>query len=115
MQWTRGAVARALAPALLVLVTGGAPKAAQTFSGVVTDSECDSADHSGMRMGDTDAACVKACIESHGASYVLRAGNRTYALSDQRKPQAFAGRRVTVTGTLDAGGKTIQLDSIAAQ
>ena len=86
----------------------------QTFAGTITDSECAAADHSRMRMGPTDAECVAACITYHGASYVLYDGKDTYTLSDQKTPQKFAGRKVTVTGTLDAKRKSIQVQSIAA-
>ncbi|MBZ5609323.1 MAG: hypothetical protein LAP38_13755 [Acidobacteriia bacterium] len=47
-------------------------------------------------------------------TYVLYDGKEVYTLSDQRTPERFAGKRVTVTGTLDARTKTIQVDSIAA-
>jgi hypothetical protein len=45
--------------------------------------------------------------------YVLYDGKQTYTLSDQKAPEKLAGRRVTVTGTLDAKSKTIRVDSIA--
>jgi hypothetical protein len=67
-----------------------------------------------MRMGPTDAACVRACISAHSASYVLYDGKDAYTLSDQQAPEKFAGQRVTVVGTLDAKTRTIQVDSIAA-
>jgi hypothetical protein len=35
-------------------------------------------------------------------------------LSDQKSPEKFAGKKVTVTGTLDAKTKTIRVDSIKA-
>ena len=87
--------------------------APETFSGVITDSECDAGNHTRMRMGPTDAECTKACIDAHGASYVLHDGTRTYGLTDQRAPAAFAGRKVTVVGTLEDTGKMIRVDSIA--
>jgi len=111
---TRGAVLGALGLALLSSSATQSTAAAQTFDGVISDSECNN-DHNQMRMGDPDSACVNACIESHGASYVLVVGSRTYALSDQRKPQPFAGQKVTVVGTADATGKRIDIDSIAAR
>jgi hypothetical protein len=86
----------------------------QTFTGVITDSMCEKGDHSNMRMGPTDAECTKACVEVHGASYVLYDGKQAYTLSDQKTPEKFAGKKVTVTGALDAKTKTIQVDSIAA-
>jgi hypothetical protein len=85
----------------------------QTFTGMVTDDECANGDHSQMRMGSSDAECTVACIFSHGAKYVLYDGNEAYTLSDQQAVEEFAGRRVRVTGRLDAASRTIQMDSIA--
>ena len=86
----------------------------QTFTGIITDDVCATADHSQMRMGPTDAECAKACIDAHGASYILYDGKNAYTLSDQRTSEKFAGQKVNVTGTLDAKTKAIQVDSISA-
>src|SRR5713101_1924591 len=86
----------------------------QTFTGTITDSMCPMGDHSRMRMGSTDAECTIACISAHGATYVLYDGKEAYTLSDQQTPEKFAGKKVTVTGTLDARTKKIQVDSITA-
>ena len=67
-----------------------------------------------MRMAPTDAECVTACVSEHGAAYVLFDGKKEYALSDQKTPEKFAAKKVTITGTLDAKGTTIQVDSIRA-
>jgi hypothetical protein len=103
-----------LASALLVSATMFAVQSRQTFSGTITDDECPGADHSGMRMGSTDAACTIACVLDHGGQFVLFDGKDVYELSDQEKPKEFAGKRVTVTGTLNGKTKTIQVDSITA-
>ena len=100
---------------LIALLLAGAALAApgkQTFTGVITDDMCGKAGHDGMRMGPTDAECTLACISAHGAAYVLYDGKTEYALSDQRTPEAFAGQKVTVTGTLDAKTKSIKVESI---
>ncbi len=99
---------------LIVMAAIAAPPAKQTFTGVVTDSMCPDGDHSQMRMGPTDAECTNACVSIHDAMYVLYDGKQTYTLSDQKTPEKFAGKKVTVTGTLDVKTKTIQVDSIAA-
>lgn len=104
-------------PAILTLLAIAALAAApakRTFTGVITDSMCDNGDHSHMRMGPTDAECTTACVSVHGATYVIYDGKDVYTLSDQRTPEKFAGKKVTVTGTLDAKTKTIQVDSITA-
>jgi hypothetical protein len=89
-----------------------AAPAKQTFTGVITDSMCANADHKAMNMG-ADAGCVTACVKA-GAKYVLYDGKEAYTLSDQKIPEKFAARKVTVTGTLDAKSKTIQVESITA-
>src|SRR5580693_2731774 len=86
----------------------------QMFTGTITDSMCADADHSQMRMGPTDAECTVACVDAHGATYVLHDGKDVYGLSDQRTPEQFAGQKVTVRGTLDAKSRTIAVESIAA-
>lgn len=85
----------------------------QTFRGTITDDMCGAAGHAEMRMGPTDAECTVACVEGHGAVYVLLEGKNVYTLSSQRLPAPFAGQRVTVTGTLDAKARTIRVDAIA--
>jgi hypothetical protein len=102
-----------MASLLLVAALAGA-QGKRTFTGVVTDSMCATADHSRMRMGPTDAECTVACVEAHGALYMLYDGQEVYTLSDQQAPEKLAGQKVTVTGTLDAKTKTIQVDSITA-
>ena len=96
----------------LILFAGSALSAA-SFTGIITDSECARADHKAMGMG-TDAQCTVACVKSHGAEYVLYDGKSAYVLSDQKTPEQFAAKKVTVTGTLDAKTKAIKVDSIKA-
>ena len=88
------------------------PPAARTITGTITDSMCATADHSHMQMGPTSAECTKACVEEHDAAFVLFDGKDVYTLSDQRMPAKFAGRKVTVTGTVDAKNHTIRVASI---
>jgi hypothetical protein len=66
-----------------------------------------------MRMGPSDAACTLACVDAHGAMFVLYDGkNSTYTLSDQTTARKFAGQKVNVVGTLDASTNVIQVVSI---
>ena len=99
---------------LLAVAVLSAPQSKPTFTGTITDDECERADHSRMRMGPTNAECAKACIRAHGASYVLYDGKDTYTLSDQEAPEKFAGQKVAVVGVLDANTKTIKVESITA-
>jgi hypothetical protein len=101
-----------LVPFLLAFTALSAAPAPHTFTGTIIDDMCALAGHASMRMGPTDAECTRACVISHGASYVLLSGKTVYALSDQKTPEAWAGQKVKVAGTLDAKTKTIQVTSI---
>jgi hypothetical protein len=105
-------------PAVLGLLILTAVFSAQnrttTFTGTITDDMCATGDHSRMRMGATDGECAIACVAAHGAQYVLYDGKTTYGLSDQKAPEKLAGKKVVVTGTLDAKTMKITVRSIAA-
>src|SRR6478609_336744 len=99
---------------LAAIATLSAAPATQTFTGTISDDMCALAGHASMRMGPTDAECARACVATHGASYVLVVGKNVYVLSDQKMPDRFAGQKVTVVGTLDQKTKTIRVESITA-
>jgi hypothetical protein len=105
---------KAVFVAALALATLSAAPATQTFTGTITDDMCALAGHASMRMGPTDADCVRACVSAHGASYVLLDGKNVYGLSDQTLPAQWAGQKVKVVGTLDAGTKVLQVQSMSA-
>jgi hypothetical protein len=88
------------------------PQGEQKFSGTITDDMCPTADHSKMRMGANDAECAIACAHSHAASFVLFDGKQAFQLSDQESTEKLAGKKVTVTGTLDSKTMKIQVRSI---
>ncbi|HUI80774.1 MAG TPA: DUF5818 domain-containing protein [Bryobacteraceae bacterium] len=98
---------------VLIVAASAAAQGTRQFTGTITDSMCERGDHSRMRMGPTDGECTVACVEAHGASYVLWDGKETYTLSDQKAPEKFAGKKVKVTGTLDAATKTIRVEAIS--
>jgi len=103
-----------LLPCLLAAAVLSAAADEQTFTGAISDDMCGAAGHASMRMGPTDAECTVACVGAHGATYVLVDGKSTYALSDQKTAEKFAGQRVKVTGTLDVKSHTIKVASISA-
>jgi hypothetical protein len=105
---------RPLLFSLVMIAALAAAPETQKFTGVITDSMCGDGDHSRMRMGPTDAECAAACNDSHGAPYVLYDGKASYTLSDQKTPEKFAGKKVTVTGSLDTKTMTILVDSMTA-
>jgi hypothetical protein len=104
---------KAMILGLLVVAVASAGQGGQTFTGTISDDMCALGGHAQMRMGPTDADCTRACVDAHGAAYVLLDGKNVYKLSDQKAPAQYAGRRVSIVGTLDAGTKTIRVDSIA--
>jgi hypothetical protein len=59
--------------------------------------------------------CTANCVKM-GSKYVLfnAAKKAVYQLDDQQKPAAFAGQKVTVTGTLDKATKTVHVADIKA-
>ena len=95
--------------ALLIAGAIAAGAASQTFTGVITDSMCGK-DHAMMKV-TPDSKCVLECVKS-GSKYALYDGKNVYVLSDQKTPEKFAGKKVIVTGSLDAKTNTIQVDSI---
>jgi hypothetical protein len=108
------AVLANLALSYLAVLGLSAAQSKKTFTGTITDDVCARADHSQMRMGPTDAECAAACIEAHGAVYVLYDGDSAYTLSDQRAAEKFAAQKVKVVGKLDGKTKTIHVESITA-
>ena len=106
---------KSLILSLILIAAFPSAQSKQQFTGTITDSMCPDGDHSRMRMGSTDAECTLACIDAHGAMFVLYDGKNTYTLSDQKMPEKFAGQKVTVTGRLDTKSNTITVESIAAE
>ena len=90
-----------------------AAPALRKFTGKITDDMCARADHRQMQMGSDDAECAIACVRAHGAQYVLYDGKQAFLLSDQDRPEKYAGKKVVVTGVLDSKG-VIQVASISA-
>jgi len=70
----------------------------RTFVGNISDSMC-GLKH--MMPGQSDKDCTLECVKA-GSKYVLAdvVNGKVYQLSDQKKPEEFAGQKVKVTGTL---------------
>ena len=111
--------------ACTLLIPGFAVAKDKTFTGEIMDSQCaKNSSHAMMLkkegMGDKDPndpmvkqMCTKNCVKM-GGKYVLydAAKKVAYELDDQQKPEALAGQKVTVTGTLDSATKTIHVTDI---
>ena len=90
---------------------------AGTFTGEIVDSPCAILGaHEKMALqGENDKDCTIRCVKMGGKYALLDAANKTwYQLDDQKKAEAFAGAKVTITGTADAATKTIKIATIRA-
>jgi hypothetical protein len=65
-----------------------------------------------MMPGESDKDCTLECVKGGSKFILIDSSGKIYQLSDQKKPVAFAGAKVKVTGTLN--GDTITVTSIAA-
>jgi hypothetical protein len=108
-----------LAAPLLILATAAFGQNSQVFHGEVSDSQCALNVHSLTRshqemlksksMGGTSNTCAVYCIEHLGGYLVLSAAKDVYRLDRADLVHGFEGRRVVVTGVLDAKLKQIHV------
>jgi type 1 fimbria pilin len=109
----------ALAFALAPLSSDAGDK---VFKGYITDSQCAlnvhslSQSHKEMlqtkNAGTTSADCVWYCVKQRGGRFVLQDKNKVYKLDDQNISQDLAGKKVQITGVLDAQTNTIHVGKI---
>jgi type 1 fimbria pilin len=88
-----------------------------TFTGEIMDSPCAIlGGHDKMALKDeNDKDCTIRCVKMGGKYALVDAANKAwYQLDDQKKAEAFAGAKVTITGTADAATKTIRIATIKA-
>lgn len=104
-----------------VLALAGAVygQTSHVYHGEVSDSQCAMNVHSLTRshqemlksksMGGTSNTCSVFCIEHLGGYLVLSVGNDVYRLDRSDLVHGFEGRKVMVTGVLDAKLKQIHV------
>lgn len=96
------------------------PKDTVSLRGAVMDSQCafnvhsDAHSHEWMTkrgvQGATDEeSCTQHCVKDMGGSYVLVVKKDVYKLDDQVKAEQFAGKKVKISGTLDASSHTLHI------
>jgi hypothetical protein len=110
------------ATAILAMGVTADGQTSHVFRGEVSDSQCALNVHSLTRshqemlksksMGGTSNTCSVYCIEHLGGYLVLSVGNDVYRLDRADLVHGFEGRRVEVTGTLDAKIKQIHVIKI---
>lgn len=65
--------------------------------------------------GTPDDKCVRECVRHDKSDKcALYDGRDVYVLSDRKRPEQFAGRKVKVTGALYQKTKIVKVDSISA-
>jgi hypothetical protein len=105
---------------IFLLSTAAAFAADKTFTGEIMDSQCaDMASHDNMMNGENAhnaKECTMSCVKK-GGSYALydSGAKQAYKLDNQKKAAAFAGQKVTVTGSYDPGSETLHVTNIKAQ
>ena len=88
---------------LLIVMTSVLPRP-KTFRGEIMDSQCvEIGSHQLLNTTvKTAKNCTIKCVQLGGKYVLYDASMRMpYGLDDQRKPEAFAGEKVEVIGTLD--------------
>ena len=115
-------------PVLLLLASyalaGDKDPAALTLQGEVTDSQCAYNVHSTDRThasmtkkgvyGHDAKSCTLHCVREGGGLYVLVVKDDVYRLDNQAQLEQFAGKKVKISGMLDAKTQTLHVLKIEA-
>ena len=91
-----------------------------SLRGAIVDSQCafnvhsDARSHEWMMKHNVQGArdeesCTQHCVKDMGGSYVLVVKNDVYKLDDQVKAEQFAGKKVKLNGSLEAGTHTLHV------
>src|ERR1041385_1063172 len=95
-------------------------EATVSLHGAIVDSQCafnvhsDARSHEWMMKNNVQGArdeesCTHHCVKDMGGSYVLVVKNEVYKLDDQVKAEQFAGKKVKINGSLEAGTRTLHV------
>ena len=96
--------------ATLLLAGGLAMASSDSWTGVVSDSQC-GLKHS--KASAAAAACVEKCV-SGGGKYVFVSGGKLYQVEPQEKFKGMGGKDATVTGTMEGDKITAETVEAAA-
>lgn len=98
--------------ATLLLAGGLAMASPDSWTGVVSDSQC-GLKHS--KASAAAAACVEKCV-SGGGKYVFVSGGKLYQVEPQEKFKGMGGKDATVTGTMEGDKITaVTVEAAASQ
>jgi len=92
----------------VMLLAFGCLAWADSWTGTVSDSMCGAKHAEASAMA---AKCVAGCV-AKGAKYVLVADGKVYQLDKQADFKKYAGKSVTVTGSMN--GDAIAVEKVAA-
>jgi hypothetical protein len=100
---------------VVLLVSALPALSAGTLKGTISDKMC-GADH----KGQDPVACTRSCVKG-GSPYVLvESADKILDIENQKDPKIaqeldkYAGKAVTVTGTLSKDGKSVKIASLKA-
>ena len=93
-----------LALTALALTVASTSAFAETFKGVVSDAMCSKDTAKASAADHTD--CATKCIKG-GDKAVLIVGDKVYNIANQPKVTSFAGKTVTIEGSLDKDTITV--------
>jgi hypothetical protein len=109
---------------LLLTAASAQPGEPREFRGEIADSSCALNVHSLTRshqemlkakyLGSDAGSCARYCVRHLGSAYVLVSGKNVYRLDRQKDAEEFAGKKVTLKGSLDDKTNTIQVVTIGA-
>ncbi len=102
--------------AFFLLLASALPAFSATLKGTISDKMC-GADH----KGQDPVACTRSCVKG-GSPYVLvESKDKILDIENQKEPKIaeeldkFAGKAVTVTGTVSKDGKSVRIASLKAE
>jgi hypothetical protein len=113
------------AAAVLSMSSAAYCQKSQLFRGEISDNQCASNVHSLTRshqemlksksMGGTANTCSVFCVQNMGGYLVLSSDNDVFRLDRLDLVHGFEGKKVKVTGVLDAKAKQIHVVKIELQ
>jgi hypothetical protein len=95
---------------LLALAMSVTAMAAE-ITGFISDAAC--AGKKGAKAAtEAHAGCAEVCIKGGSAAVLVTTEGKVYKIADQDKVKAHAGKKVTITGSVD--GDTVTVESVKA-
>ncbi len=94
--------------AVFILCSAAMSAGAADYTGYISDAKCAG---KGKGGAEAHASCAVKCIKA-GEAAVLVVGDKVYKIADQSKVVDLAGKKVTISGTMD--GDSIKVEKVKA-